>query len=148
MTKYSLRQFSDKLKQVAKDTRQTYLKRAALSGAYVIEGNAKINIRNKFDWKTGGLAGSVTTDVTTKNNKVIARTGPTVVYGRIQELGGTIRPVHAKRLHWVDDQGQHHSALQVTLPARPYLAPALEEHTTEVLGAISESLRLDIEGDI
>lgn len=50
------------------------------------------------------------------------KVGPTTVYARIQELGGTITPRRAPRLafqvsgHWV-------TTMSATLPPRPYLAP-------------------------
>lgn len=58
--------------------------------------------------------------------------GPTVIYGRIQELGGNIYPHHMARsgsgrpgmLSWVAD-GRRIYARHVYLPARPYLSPAL-----------------------
>lgn len=61
--------------------------------------------------------------------------GTNVVYARIQEFGGRIpprfiKPVKAKALHWEKD-GIHyfskgHDWPGATIPARPYLRPALE----------------------
>ncbi|MGB6771190.1 MAG: hypothetical protein WBF51_04215 [Candidatus Dormiibacterota bacterium] len=58
--------------------------------------------------------------------------GPTVIYGRIQELGGHVYPHHMARsgsgrpgmLSWVAD-GRRIYARHVYIPARPYLSPAL-----------------------
>jgi hypothetical protein len=49
------------------------------------------------------------------------RVYPTVIYARIQELGGTIH-AHGRYLHWIDADGAHF-VRSVTLPARPYMAP-------------------------
>lgn len=70
----------------------------------------------------GRLAGSITVR---KDSKLSGKVGPTVIYGRIQELGGTIYPRQAKMLHWVDATGSHF-ARHVTLPPRPYLKPGVE----------------------
>ena len=60
---------------------------------------------------TGQLRRSIRVDHPNRGGDGIwsTRVGPTAVYGRIQELGGVT--------------GRGHAA---TLPARPYLAPALE----------------------
>lgn len=53
-----------------------------------------------------------------------ASVGPTMIYGRIQELGGRT--------------GRGHS---VTLPARPYLQPALAVAKPEILGIMTTAWR-------
>lgn len=60
---------------------------------------------------TGQLRRSIRVDHPNRGGEGIwsTRIGPTAVYGRIQELGGVTGRGHA-----------------TTLPARPYLAPALE----------------------
>jgi phage gpG-like protein len=50
-----------------------------------------------------------------------------VVYARIHELGGTIRPKTAKALRFLLDDGTFAVVSQVTIPARPYLRPAADE---------------------
>lgn len=58
--------------------------------------------------------------------------GPTVIYGRIQELGGNIYPHHEARsgsgrpgmLSWMSD-GHRFYSRHVYIPPRPYLSPAL-----------------------
>lgn len=54
----------------------------------------------------------------------IGRVGVSVLYGRIQELGGVIRPRRAKMLSWVGPDGKRRYARQVRIPARPYFRPA------------------------
>lgn len=60
---------------------------------------------------TGTLRRSIHTSGPTKDHlgRWTAVVGPTVIYGRIQELGGSCGKGHAARL-----------------PARPYMTPALE----------------------
>jgi hypothetical protein len=57
---------------------------------------------------------------------------PHTVYARLQELGGHIYPHEGhKWLHWVDEQGSHYRK-HVYVPARPYLAPAVQDSKVEV----------------
>lgn len=84
---------------------------------------------------TGGLIRSLrpTRDPSTGDGVYSGRFGPTTVYSRIQELGGTIhgRPL----LSWQTFDGEHfhrHFAASVTLPPRPYLKPAVDEIKDEV----------------
>jgi len=124
------------------------LMKAALAGGQVIEGNAKINVNNTFSAKStggAGLAGSIQT-VKSKSTKERAtvNVGPTVIYGRIQELGGIILPIYAKMLSWVDN-GKRIFANRVQIPARPYLRPAVDEHEKEIVQAISFQIKKGIE---
>jgi hypothetical protein len=97
--------------------------------------------------RSGALSDSVTvTEATGGGTVATCRCGPHIVYADIQEHGGTIhahpgpargiaRFGHARRdiarhdpmwrhsLSWVDGGGRHF-AMKVTLPARPYMAPA------------------------
>lgn len=72
---------------------------------------------------SGDLASSMRiTDVTEVGNTYEVELGPTEVYARIQELGGT-------------------AGRGARLPARPYLAPALEESRTAVNQLIAQAWR-------
>lgn len=149
MKKYSMSQFSDALQKMASNVRGDVLKRAALAGGYTIEAHAKINVEKTFKPGTGNLAGSIQTTVEKADaDSVTVAVGPTVIYGRIQEFGGIIKPVFAKMLHWVGEDGAHHQANAVTIPARPYLRPAVDENVEKIMRAIGENLRIEIEGQI
>jgi phage gpG-like protein len=69
---------------------------------------------------SGALRRSIAVNLASYSGMTVAMVGPTIIYGRIQELGG------------VAGRG-HHSHL----PARPYLRPALEYS----LPAIAEAYR-------
>ncbi len=101
------------------------VRRATASATFLVldqmEREAKIAAAGQFHG-VGRLAGSITVR---KLGEMSGEVGPTVIYGRIQELGGTIFPRRAKMLHWVDAGGDHF-ARHVTLPARPYLKPGVE----------------------
>lgn len=55
-----------------------------------------------------------------------ARVGPTVIYGRIAELGGHIYPRRARALRWWAADGTPIFAMHVYHPAHPYMKPGLE----------------------
>jgi phage gpG-like protein len=138
----------DNFGPISKAVTGKQLTRAVLAGGYVIEGQAKINVNQTFSAKStggAGLAGSIQT-VLSKSSETSAwvDVGPTVIYGRIQELGGIVKPVFAKLLSWVDD-GVRIFAKMVQIPARPYLRPAVDEHEREILQAVGYQLRQQIE---
>jgi len=54
------------------------------------------------------------------------KVGPHVIYANIQEFGGVIVPKRVRFLRWVDAGGEHF-ARKVTIPAHPYMRPALAE---------------------
>lgn len=149
MKTYTISQFMQALNRMEANVRGRALKKAALAGGQTVEGHAKVNVMNTFVNVTGNLAGSIQTTVQSEtSDRVVVEVGPTAIYGRIQELGGTIKPLTAKKLHWVNESGQHRTAFEVTLPARPYLKPALEDNESEVINSMSEVLRAEIEGAI
>lgn len=75
---------------------------------------------------TGTLRRSVRTGPVTRVGfgSYSVKVGPTVVYARIQELGGVITPKTAAHLRFRLG-GREVYAKSVTLPPRPYFRPAL-----------------------
>ena len=124
------------------------LEKAAMAGGFVIERAAKINVSSTFSGKStgaAGLGGSIQTVVekTTAKSSTV-NVGPTVIYGRIQELGGVVLPVFAKMLSWVSDSGERIFANKVQIPARPYLRPAVDNNKDDIVDAISYQLEQQI----
>jgi phage gpG-like protein len=137
----NLAEFQAAMKRMGAAARGEALADTVEAGARVIETYAKINVEKTFsNDSTGGLAGSIIVNMLGASaNKAEAEIGPTKIYGRIQELGGVIKPVHAKMLHWVKD-GIDYFANMVTLPARPYLRPAVDEHLDDIREAMAITL--------
>jgi HK97 gp10 family phage protein len=128
------------------------LAKAATAGALPIQNSAK----DKAPKKKRVLSRSIHTEVTESDrDHATVEIGTDVVYAAIQEFGGTITPKHAAhlaipmtdraasypprsfpgKLHvqgkcLADEMGQPQYALatSVTLPAQPYLRPALDEN--------------------
>lgn len=139
--RYTPKEFVDALERAKRAARGESLGKAALAGGFVLETHAKINVRNTFEVISGNLANTIqTTLVSATDSRAEVEVGPTAIYGRIQELGGTVEPVKASKLHWVDENGRHRSAYSVTLPARPYMRPAAEEHFAEIINAAAVTL--------
>lgn len=136
----NLAEYKAQLSSMGAAAKGDALEDAVEAGARVIETYAKINVEKTFsNDSTGGLAGSITVNIKGGGTKAEAEIGPTKVYGRIQELGGVIVPIHAKLLHWVKD-GIEYFAHAVHIPARPYLRPAVDEHIPEITEAIASTL--------
>jgi phage gpG-like protein len=109
------------------------LKKGMDEAVILAEGEARLNTSGRIlQRRTGRLRGSITHSVRISGNKVIGTIGSNVVYARIHELGGVIRPVRAKALHFVIPGVGHRTAQSVTIPARPYLRPAFAENIEEI----------------
>lgn len=127
---------------IKKELRQETLQRAAMAGGIVISNNAKINISRTFKKVSGsrGLSRIVIEETKSSESEAWVAVGPTVVYGRIHEFGGIIRPVKAKMLSWVDDAGKRIFANIVHMPARPYLRPAVDNHKEEIKQGVASAI--------
>ena len=136
--------FKDVIAAASGDT----LAKAVMAGGHVVEAYAKINVNETFSsHATGGagLAGSIQTVLAKSDeNSAEADVGPTVIYGRIHELGGMIKPIHGEWLTFQTYDGAWHKVKVVSMPARPYLRPALDEHQQEILDAIGYQLEIGI----
>jgi phage gpG-like protein len=136
----NIKEFNESLRKMQRAARAEALIDAVEAGARVIETNAKINVEKTFSFmSSGGLAGSIIVETSGNGNHAQSKIGPTKIYGRIQELGGLIKPVHAKMLQWWD-HGEAIFAHVVHIPARPYLRPAVDEHLPEIQEAIGNTL--------
>ncbi|OGO12733.1 MAG: hypothetical protein A2Y53_04880 [Chloroflexi bacterium RBG_16_47_49] len=132
--------------------RQGILKKAAMAGGEVIRNHAKLNIRSTFSAKSkggAGLAGSMVVELVKSSDKSAeVDVGPTKIYGRIQELGGIIKPVFAKMLSWIGDDGKRIFAHQVRIPPRPYLRPAVDSNMDTIRQAVEEQIKRGIENSL
>ncbi len=127
------RQLAERFEALDSELKVAAVKRVALAVGHVVEAYAKVNANEVFERPTSNLAGSICViEGKAEERKATVSVGPTALHGRIHELGGTILPVEAKVLHWVNDQGEDVFANVVHLPARPYLRPAVNDHLDEI----------------
>jgi HK97 gp10 family phage protein len=141
--KVDLSKFTPGLKKLDNAARGQALANAAMAGGQVIEAQAKINAEQVFSGKARGeLSGSIKTELTKSSDRSAeVSVGPSVVYGRIQELGGIVRPVTARMLSWIGDTGERIFAKMVRIPPRPYLRPAVDESKDRIAQAVEYQIR-------
>jgi len=131
-----LSEFTPNIKKVRNAARGGSLGDAALAGVLVLREGIKANIRKNKLILTSALLNSWLYGKGNSSGTIAdAWTGTPQVYARIHEFGGVIRPKNAKALvfqidgHWVVTQ-------KVTMPARPYVRPALDSEKNKVGNAI------------
>lgn len=93
--------------------------------------------------KTGTLAKSITYRLTSDKSVEV---GTNVTYAAIHEFGGTIVPVNASALHFkIADQWI--TTKKVTMPARPYLYPAITAvlESPDTQGQIERQMQKNID---
>lgn len=144
--------------------------RALMAGGFIVEGAAKLNLDKQGLRDTGLLINSITVheyvDKGVDSYVLVGSRG--VVYARIHEFGGTIvakrvrnlaipltdaakkagSPRAMRGLSWrpgllVDRQGKPQFVLKptVTIPARPYMRPAVDENQAEIMHVIKYQLK-------
>lgn len=126
--------------QAARQARGRLLGAVRKSVAQVTR-RAKINVRQKLNTtgtSTGALSGSIGYDV--DGSRLAGHVGTAMIYARIHEFGGVIRPVRAPMLRFTLPDGTFVRTKRVTIPARPYLTPALEESMPEIEGFFRDAV--------
>ncbi len=136
----------DHFEVVKKSVTGEVLKKAARAGGGVIETNAKMNAssgRPGLNVDTGNLVNSIKVeDGECTETHAEVTVGPSnVEYARIHEFGGVIKPTSAKMLAWEGSDGEMIFAHEVTIPARPYMRPAVDEHKDEIRKAMEEQIQ-------
>lgn len=117
------------------------LRRAQVAGVNATMSAAVIRARRNHPWsnRTATLEGAIDiADYAAPAARGVRGVWGVrdVVYARIHELGGVIRPVRARALTIVD-RGEIVAVVQeVTLPARPYLRPAADAEYPGLAGRI------------
>jgi len=101
--------------------------RAELDRSSHVEGTRTTSTPPSPPARVSGHLGDdvIATPAVTGEGYAMTEVGSTAPYARIQEFGGTIHPIKATRLFWIGMGGMHFGS-SVTLPARPYLKPAIE----------------------
>ena len=173
---FTIDQFAEKLRSLGEDVRGKALANSALAGAKVISNAARENIKEQGLIRTRTLSRSLTEQVIEQSaDYVEVEVGTNLEYAAIHEYGGTIRPKSSKylaipvgsytgspskhgdlklrktangNLVMVDASGSVQYVLKssVTIPARPYLRPAVDENQEEIIETVAKSLEILIEG--
>jgi phage gpG-like protein len=93
----------------------------------------------KLQRLTGRLRGNIAHREKLSGDRVTGILGTNVIYGRIHELGGEIRPKTAQYLKF-QINGRWKSVRKVTMPARPFLRPAMEDNLDKFKGIFRRRL--------
>ncbi len=164
-----------KFKALDEAVQEEALAFAVLEGAKVITDEARANIQKQGLIKTRTLSRSISEAIEERSaTRAVVAIGTNLEYAAIHEYGGTIRPKNGKYLAipvgtykgsptthadlkvvktrsgslvMLDDNGTVQYVLKpsVTIPARPYLRPALDDKKEEARQRIGESLKRLIE---
>lgn len=135
MTLEGLEQIQADLDSLADDLKdRTSVDMVTEAGNHIADW-MKENVRNTFENRTGALENSIFATVLQNEAGAMAFVGPNtsvIPYAMIQELGGDIYPKNAKFLHfWY--KGKEYFRKHVYIPARPYIAPAFEDHEEDII---------------
>lgn len=90
-----------------------------------LEGLAAERAGTELNVISGRLRNSVFSNLRGRDVLEIGA-GSNVVYAKIHEFGGTIKPKHGQYLKFSVPGGGFVSAKQVHIPARPYVKPTIE----------------------
>ena len=97
---------------------------AVTNGGHLIERRAKM----MAPVKKGTLRRSIHVDIEQlAPGRWQSVTGPSVIYARFREFGGTIRPVNKQMLSWMGPNGTRMFAKSVTQKGHPYMRPAFDQ---------------------
>lgn len=111
------------------------------------EREARLNTSGRIlRRRTGRLRASITSTVLVHGNRVTGRIGSNVVYARIHELGGIIKPRNAKALRFNIPGVGWRTVKSVTIPARPYLRPAITGNIREIGDILGKHIEAAFEG--
>ena len=112
---------------------------------FYAEGEAKKSFGKADHLKvlTGRLRRSIYSGAEKTADGVTGWVGANVVYAAIHELGGVIRARASKYLYFEVD-GNFKKVQQVTIPARPYLRPAIEDNIDEIGKIIVSSIKREV----
>lgn len=123
----NLKEFRSKLRKLDEVVRNNAMTEAVSAGGFELEAEIKLNIEAQNLVDTGNLMNSVQLgSVSAKGNKAEVTVGTNVIYAAIHEFGGTIVARNAKALVFKTKDGIWHRVKSVTIPARPFMRPALD----------------------
>jgi HK97 gp10 family phage protein len=141
-----LKEFEAAMSKLSDAARDNALREALDAGGFELEAEIKMQIDKQKLRDTGNLINSIQkkkTKVTGNSGEV--QVGTNVIYAAIHEFGGVIRAKNAKALRFRTKDGQWHTVKSVTIPARPYMRPAVDEGKGRVEAAVRAVLKRNIE---
>lgn len=114
---------------------------AMKAGGGVLLGFMQANIVEADLVDTGNLLNNWKVE---NDGDLAAVVGTTTPYAAIHEFGGTVNAKTGGWLRFQTADGSWHTVKSVTIPARPYIRPAIDEHSKDVSEAVGEVIRDEI----
>ena len=111
-----------------------------------LEGKAKKEF-TKSRGSAGGLhvrSGHLRRSITSKSEGLQGWLGSNVVYAATHEFGATIKAKNSKYLKFKTEHGWV-SKKQVTIPARPFLMPVIDDYHNNMLEIIYDNIKEEVE---
>ncbi len=114
-------------------------------GMFFAEAAAKKSFgkTGKLQVGTGRLRSSIKSGVKQRIDSLIGYIGSNIIYAKIHEFGGIIRARAAKFLKF-QVEGKWIIASQVTIPAKPYLEPAIKNNIAQIKDLIGTSILREV----
>lgn len=116
------------------------------AGSNYLIGEIKVNIVEIDLVDTGDLLNSVTEDELNLGAKAFVTFGPHKIYAAIHEFGGIILPTRGPYLVFMGKDGKLVFTKSVTMPARPYIRPAIDDHGDEALKLVGDTIGQILDG--
>lgn len=110
------------------------------AGSNFLIGHIKTNITSINLIDTGDLLNSVTEDELHTGSKAYVTFGPHKIYAAIHEFGGVILPTKGPYLVFKGKDGKMVFTKSVTMPARPYIRPAMDNQGDEALKLMGSTI--------
>jgi phage gpG-like protein len=132
------------LKEYPEDFKEALLKGVKRAVLYA-EGQAKKSFGKVGNLKarTGHLRRSIKSSVTDRYKEIVGSLYSDVIYSAIHEYGGTITAKSSPYLKFTV-AGRWVQIKSVTIPARPYLGPAIEDHLKELSDIITDMISVEM----
>lgn len=138
-------EFGRDMKKLSRAMQHDKAMSALEAGGYVIMSHAQEYARNKLNKHPTGF---LTNNISVKRLGNLVLVGVFgVVYAKIHEFGGIIQARNKPFLAFQID-GRWVFTKSVTMPARPYMRPAVDNHLDSIKQAIIDALRGLLQGAI
>lgn len=126
---------------------------ALVKGGEVVEREAKLNVEEQELIDSGDLRADIQTKPVFAEEAVTV--GTNKEYAAIHEFGGTVKPRVTPRMRswaWAmyAETGEEvykgialttKTHLEITIPARPYLRPAVDDHQDQIIQAVANAIK-------
>jgi HK97 gp10 family phage protein len=145
----NLKELHSKLKALDRGARAMCLRDGLLAAALFLEGAIKLRIEKNKLVDTGNLLNSIQLgELTISGDQAEVNIGTNVVYAAIHEFGGIIKARNAKALVFKTKDGRWHTCKSVTMPARPYMRPAMDDSREDLRQIMIDHITKSIQAAI